>query len=463
MRGIGPWGSRVRRRGLAWPILVFVVAYLTLFTQDLRLGAVPLKVPLVVVALVVWWLERGRSLSLAHFRCSREVLALGIAVPVIWSFVAVITRAIGSDVALIDYGDIVEEASRFGYVLLYFPLADLLEDAASTRHRGWLWPILGLAVITWLLWAGMAVVDAGYRERSTVLAFSGVFSEQDTGFRVFIANQVLFVPALCLLLVRALQVRWSWPTACGLALLLSASYHAHTRGLWIALLAAGSALVLFQWAGLMRLLAQRAIAWVLPGLVTLAIAASSAVLLTEVVDLPGFLDDQSAGSRVSQASVLFDGWSNQPVLGSGLGARPKGGYVRSIADPWSFELTYLQVLFQIGAVGLLVLLWALTSLFTRTIRTFGRSRTELGQRELSVAGFATLAGVFVASATNPYLLSAFGMLCIALGLALADLGLRSPAATDRPGSARPPGLPVVGVVIALAAVLTGLELAGERT
>ena len=453
---------KVRHLKYAWPILVFVVAYLTIFTQDLRIGHIPLKVPLVAIALLVWWVERGRLADLTDFRWSRPVLVLGIIAPVAWSLVAIVTRAIGSDVAIIPYGDIAQEASRFGYILLYFPLADLLGPPHSPRHRGWLWPILGLAVITWALWAGVAIIDAGYAQRSTVLAFSGIFSEQGGVFRVFIANQILFVPALGMLLARALLVRWSWPTACGLALLLSASYHAHTRGLWVALLAVGFVVLLLQWRALMRLLADRIAVWMLPAVLILAVGAVSVLLLTGSVGLPGFLGDQSAGVRVSQASLLFDGWRNQPVLGSGLGASLRGGFVRSIADPWSFELTYLQLLFQMGAVGLLIVLWALTVPFTNTVMTLSSQLEEIGQRELSVAGLAALTGVLVASATNPYLLSAFGMLCVALGLALTDLGLRTPATASGRASARPPGLPLVAIAVAMVAVLAGLEFAADR-
>jgi len=443
--------------------LVLVVVYLTLFTQDLRLGGIPVKVPLVILAVVVWWLERGRQVSLMEFRCARAVLVLGIGVPVFWSLVAVLTRIIGSDIAIIAYGDVVAEASRFGYVLLYFPLADLLGHPDNPRHRGWLWPVLSLAVITWLLWAGIALADGGYSGRSTVLAFSGVFGEQGGAFRVFIANQILFAPAVALLLTRALRVRWSWPTVGCLLLVLSATYHAHTRGLWVALLAVGSLVLLLQWGRLVRAISNRGVAWIVPGSAIVAVGGASALLLTGAVDLPGFLEDQSAGSRVSQTTVLFDGWSNQPVLGSGLGAAIRGGYVRSVSEPWSFELTYLQVLFQMGVIGLLLLLWAPSRLFVEFIRTLKHRPDELARRDLSVAGFATLAGLFLASATNPYLLSAFGMFSVGLGLALADLGLRAPVA---PIGARPagraPGLPVVAGTMLLIVALAGLEFAGER-
>lgn len=451
-----------RHRELAWPILAFVVAYLTILTQDLRLGPVPLKVPLLAIALTAWWLERGRHTRLEDFRWGPAVVAVGLLAPIAWTVVAVVTRTIGSDVAVIAYRDVAEEASRFGYILLYFPLADLLGSGDSQRHRGWLWPILGLAVITWVLWAGVAVFDARYGGRSTVLAFSGIFSEQGGAFRVFVANQILFAPALGFLLARALRVRWSWPAAGGLALLLSASYHAHTRGLWVALLAVGSVVLLLQWRGLMRLLAMHITVWTLPTVLILAGGAASAVLLTGAVDLPGFLGDQSAGLRVSQAGVLFDGWRNQPVLGSGLGAALRGGFVRSTADPWSFELTYLQLLFQMGVCGLLLVLWALTAPFASTVRMLSRRPEEIGRRELSVAGLAALAGVLVASATNPYLLSAFGMLCVALGLALADLGARAPLRPRGSLSTRPPGLPFVAGVTALMIVLTAMEFAGDR-
>jgi hypothetical protein len=63
-----------------------------------------------------------------------------------------------------------------------------------------------------------------------------------------------------------------------------------------------------------------------------------------------------------------------------------------------------------------------------------------------LAGAMAILGILVASATNPYLLSSFGMLCIAIGLSLvARLGPASPGslreAAPAPGAGDRAGFP----------------------
>ena len=152
-------------------------------------------------------------------------------------------------------------------------------------------------------------------------------------------------------------------------------------------------------------------------------AASGAALLAAVIGVcmlfgavprPSFLGDTSAGLRETQAPKLWDAFKQNPVLGDGLGAVVRPRYVRDPAAPWSYELTYLQLLFQMGVLGLLAVLALPLVVVRRGLKE--ASTSEL--RALPLAGAMAILGILVASATNPYLLASFGMLCVAIGLSL---------------------------------------------
>lgn len=404
-------------------LLATVCAYLTILTQDVYLGPAPVKVPLVATALAVWWFERGRRMALSDFSFAWPVIILSIASPLIWTLVALYTRSSGSDVARIDMGDSLQHASRFGYLLLYFPLADLLGAATSRRQYGWLGPVLVLAAITWALWIGLAVFDASYRDQTQFLLFGGIFGKQGDQYRVLIGNQILFIPAIALLLSRIIRVRWSWPLIGMVALVLTATVHAHTRGIWLGIAVAALAVGVMQFRAPLRLVRTGLRSWIVPAALTAVVTTMSAVLLSRAVPLPEFLGDESAGLRLSQSEYLYEAWRAHPILGSGLGASLVNGYQRSVADPWSFELTYLQVLFQMGVLGLAVVLWIPAAALARGLPAVTQATDEGADSTALEAGLAALVAIFIASATNPYLLSAFGMLGVAIALALTDRGL----------------------------------------
>jgi hypothetical protein len=109
------------------------------------------------------------------------------------------------------------------------------------------------------------------------------------------------------------------------------------------------------------------------------------------------------------------------LFGSGLGATLPSAYTRSAQAPWSFELAYLQLLFDIGIVGTaLVALPIVVAILcaARRLRTPGRSRDIH-----LLVGVGACAGLAIMCAGNPYLLSSVGMLTLAILLAMVETAL----------------------------------------
>ncbi len=397
----------------AWIVAVAVlIAYITLFTDDTYLGPVPLKLFLVAGAIVAWWWQVGRHRALREYQFAVPVLLFAIAIPVLWALVGAV-QAIGGDSAgTHGLTWTMQEASRFVYLLLYFPLLDARRLYGGRGVQVWLLPVLALCGVTVLLFFSHYLIGSPGNTPS-FLIFKGVFGANAGGFRVFIGNQVLFIAGTALLLAELASLGPSRMRTGGLALLIAGTYLSHTRGIWLGMsIVCAGVLLAVLWSDFdagRRRLVLRATA----GLAVLGVVVGVAMLFG-TLPRPSFLADNSAGQREQQAPKLWHAFKQNPVFGDGLGAVVHPRFVRDPAAPWSYELTYLQLLFQMGVLGLLAVL----ALPLAAVRRGLRDATTGALRAPPLAGAMAILGILVASATNPYLLSSFGMLCVAIGLSL---------------------------------------------
>jgi O-antigen ligase len=407
----------------AWIVSLGVLtAYITLVTDDTYLGPVPLKLFLVAGVIVAWWVQVGRNRTLHDYQFAVPVLLFAIGIPVVWALVGA-AQAVGGDAAgLHGLTWTMQEASRFTYLLLYFPLLDARRLYGSRGVDVWLFPVLALCGVTVLLFLSHYLIGEPGNTPS-FLIFKGVFGSNPGGFRVFIGNQVLFVVAAALLLAEVASQGPSRMRTSGLALLIASTYLSHTRGIWLgmSIVCAGVLLVVF-WREV-DAHKRRLIMRIVYALALLGIAIGVGMLFG-AVPRPSFLGDTSAGLRETQAPKLWDAFKQNPVLGDGLGAVVRPRFVRDPAAPWSYELTYLQLLFQMGVLGLLAVLALPLAVVRRGLREAGTGAL----RAQPLAGAMAILGILVASATNPYLLASFGMLCVAIGLSL--VARAEPAAPD---------------------------------
>lgn len=134
------------------------------------------------------------------------------------------------------------------------------------------------------------------------------------------------------------------------------------------------------------------------GLATVSVRSASLQELGFVRYFAYAFSPQDERSR--QQGYLLDGFSKSPVFGSGFGAY--AGYLRSDERPWTYELTYQQMLFNIGVVGVAVL----GSLFGFYLFLVIRLLRKV--REGSAIPFGLLVAVLsllLGAYTNPYVRS----------------------------------------------------------
>jgi len=110
--------------------------------------------------------------------------------------------------------------------------------------------------------------------------------------------------------------------------------------------------------------------------------------------------------RVRQAKSLFRHIRKHPVFGSGFGA-----IASDVSTGYRYELSYLDIFFKAGIVGLLLFLSFPLRLIWDALRLrFGKADKFPGRVPRSGAiVVAIVVGVLLAGATNPYLFAAFGL------------------------------------------------------
>jgi hypothetical protein len=143
--------------------------------------------------------------------------------------------------------------------------------------------------------------------------------------------------------------------------------------------------------------------------------ATTAAAATMVLASTGKGGNDAAGTasnsyKIAEAKALFHYIRRRPIYGYGFGAE-----ARNFGTGYSFELSYLDLLFKAGILGLLLYL----SFPVRLVVDALRLRRRRAPARLDDAGAGSpavvvgvVAGILAAGATNPYLFAAFGLVSL---------------------------------------------------
>jgi hypothetical protein len=101
--------------------------------------------------------------------------------------------------------------------------------------------------------------------------------------------------------------------------------------------------------------------------------------------------------RSIQRPYLIEGFLRSPVLGSGFGAN--AGITRSYFHPWIYELTYHQMLFNLGIVGMSALVALFSLYFVMVVRLLRQFRDGSAVAFGLLIGFCCL---LLGAYSNPY-------------------------------------------------------------
>jgi O-antigen ligase len=357
-----------------------------------------------------WFLRRGPSAAgrdILNSPVSRALLVfLGLA------FLSVVVTLVTGGSAFLWFRDFV----RFSYLLLFFPLADVLRS-----RRGAAVVSLSVAAVV-LFYCGTSI----WRYVSAITETKALWQirHQRAALHEVFAMGALVVSFAVFLRARRRLVAG---VAVGLAFLAAATLTASlTRGYWLATALAGIVVLVLS-PGRRR----RAAVFVVIMLLLVA-AAGYAVFSSKFVGVLVTLAGRastiaapmralSVKERLAETHELVKLVLSNPVVGRGLGAEV--AYMsplkhRLITTPYGHN-AYLFMLHKLGVVGLAVYL----VLYTRGMRRVWRAaRTAAGdiERSVMVAGFALLLAFLPLSVTSPQFYGKSSALVIALLLGAAE-------------------------------------------
>jgi hypothetical protein len=145
-------------------------------------------------------------------------------------------------------------------------------------------------------------------------------------------------------------------------------------------------------------------------------------------------EDTGTTERRVQFHALLAGWTENPLLGAGHGA-PVFGSIRSEESPWNYELYYMALLYQTGALGFAAYSAGIIWIYWTGIRVI-RAGGYLSA--LMIACLVGFSSILVANATNPYLARYDAMWAIFLPLAVINFWLLRRPLPSSPTSAAAP-------------------------
>lgn len=112
--------------------------------------------------------------------------------------------------------------------------------------------------------------------------------------------------------------------------------------------------------------------------------------------------------RALQSVSLLKGFSEYPLLGSGFGGTVD--VVRNSDRPWIFELSYHNLLFNIGIVGFF--LFVVLNGYTLKILTSKLRKNENKDKYHMIAIIVSVVSMYVISYSNPYISSSYDFLFV---------------------------------------------------
>jgi hypothetical protein len=175
------------------------------------------------------------------------------------------------------------------------------------------------------------------------------------------------------------------------------------RGLWVVVaLTPCAILVLSSLTGSYGLLKAGGRRFLIGCAAAGVVGLSLALILPEgTVDVGFFAHLQQSFSsedeRTIQKPHLIEGFMESPVFGSGFGAN--AGYTRSEERPWTYELTYYQMLFNLGIAGVTTLGLLFSLYFVKVLRLL---RQFTDKSAIPFALLVAYCSFFVGAYSDPY-------------------------------------------------------------
>jgi hypothetical protein len=384
-------GSRASR----WSTMMLLMSLIVLPQSYTGLKIVILGVFVLVHAIII-------AMKAESFLMARDLLFYGLlsAVAIVWSIVGALR---GSPVEAI----LASVRLYFGWSVAYLLILTFIRNTGreDVLHKTIVLSVFAIAALNLFALTDATLFDSAFLGDSTRKEL-GLVVELYGGYVRFGANNIasLFFLVGYLVAFKCFN-RDRRDRAGSLALLVGIVVAALSgrRALWLAIFLMPA--VIFGLATLAGLRARLAPAGkgiliiyglgiLLAGLVFLLLGSATDVEVFDYLKAAFSSEDE----RSIQAGYLIEAFKRHPLIGSGFGGY--AGYLRNSEAPWLYELTYYQILFNLGLVGATALLAGFAYFLHLALDALRRSGANLALHFGLLVGYVS---ILIGSHSNPYM------------------------------------------------------------
>jgi hypothetical protein len=251
----------------------------------------------------------------------------------------------------------------------------------------------------------LEIVNSFLRDRGMGMALI----EIDGNYRIFLAGQIYMVVSTLYLLNQVLDVKQKikFKHAILLCLFLVAILISNTRGLWLASAIGFTLLFILNRFSFRKIF--------IVGFLLFSFSISSFLLEDDflsnakerIMSMTDFSQNNLSNYiRYQQSIELKHEFLNYPIFGKGFGATLSSGYYRNENMPYTFELSYFELMYKLGIVGF--------SIFILSLLMIGIILLKSKDKTHRFFAFSTYLTLLTISTTNPYIVSSLGIFLLAI-------------------------------------------------
>ncbi|MCM3573274.1 O-antigen ligase family protein [Mesobacillus subterraneus] len=234
------------------------------------------------------------------------------------------------------------------------------------------------------------------------LGFAGL--EINGQYRVFIRSQLYVMLGLILISTKIMSRSHNKMDYTILLIFSVCILISNTRGLWLGSILGVSIMLLFGKSTVIKVISACVIILSIT-LTPLFFSDFTGDVLERVSSSFDFTQNESNSIRSEQALQLVNEFENHIFFGKGFGSTLDTGYYRSEV-PYSFELSYLELLYKLGLFGFIPFVIGLLLYFRIIIKS--------ANKDMKLGVFASFFSFILLSTTNPYIVSSLGMFFLAI-------------------------------------------------
>lgn len=245
------------------------------------------------------------------------------------------------------------------------------------------------------------------------LGFAGI--EVNASTRIFLRSHIYVMISLIFMICMIFYTKRSKKSTLyiyiSIAIFVSAILISNTRALWLGSLMGFLIVFIFSKISIRKIVFYFLLAMFIP-ISFIVFSEAWAKIVDRFKSIFDFSSNVSNNIRSQQLTELLYEFSQYPVIGKGFGSTLSSGYYRNIDIPYSFELSYIELLYKLGVVGFSMFVVSILMIYIIFIRC-----NDDFIKKVAIISFSCF---LVVSITNPYIVSSLGMFLISILFAVSQ-------------------------------------------